>query len=463
MRAHLILPPFPFLRKEKILLLNLAYLAAAAPSDVQLAIFDANLNELSPKSFAAAVAGLETDLLLFTAHTYQIGYAARATRAAKAAHPRVKAIIGGPHVSVLPEETLRRYPEFDGAAIGEGEPTLREIFAALGGGESLASVAGMAYREDKQVHRTPGRDLLDDLDSLPFPAWHYFEVNRYSGFYPLRGTSIPVITARGCPYRCRFCARAHGNRMRYRSVESVLAEIERGLAAGHRTFAFVDETFTVDRTRALRICELLAGLRPERAVEWVAQTRVDRMDEEVLAAMARAGCLAVNVGIESGDQEVLSSLGKDITVEQIRRAIEICRRTGIKALANVILGGPRETPATLRTTRRLVLSLRPDRLAVNQLVAFPGAEFYDMAQRGDAGLRLLHEDWSYSHPQMRSNLHFPGVSQRRISWAQFYLYCRFYIWNAHLGALRGNVRPRFVWQYLRGLFRTIFVGRRPTT
>ena len=463
MRAHLILPPFPFLRKEKILPLNLAYLAAIVPPAVELQVLDANLHAMSPSAFAKTVGELDSDLLLFTAHTYQTPFVFQAAAAAKQTHPGTLTVIGGPHVTVLPEETLRRGAALDVAVIGEGEQTLQELIAAKKNGEPYEAIAGLLFRRDGELIRTARRDFIQDLDALPLPAWRHFEVRRYSAFYPLRGTSIPIITSRGCPFSCRFCVRAQGHRVRNRGLEVVKAELNRGLAEGHHTFDFVDETFTLDRRRALNLCEYILGLPPEQSIEWVAQTRVDCVDGEMVSLMARAGCRAINFGIESGDQTVLDSLGKDITVAQIVRAVELCRHAKIKMLANVILGAPLETPATLRATRKLILSLQPDRLAANQLVAFPGTEMYELAQRGEYGMHLIHDDWGRMHPQMKTNLRVPGVTQRRISWAHFLLYFRFYVLRPNRETLRTILTPTFARQYFVGLLATLFSRRTDRT
>ena len=243
-RAHLILPPFPFLRKEKILPLNLGYLAGVFPRDIPLEILDANRLELPPKQFVNRVKNLDSDALLFTSHTYQIPFVAQAAEAAKKANTSVLTVVGGPHISQVPEETLRRYPSLDVAVIGEGERSLVEMMEALKNQRGLEQIPGLVYRDNGSLIRTRQREMIQDLDSLPFPAWDFFPIHEYSSFYPLRSTSIPVMTSRGCPFKCRFCNRALGDTVRFRGLPSVYEEVDRSISWGAREFEFADESFT---------------------------------------------------------------------------------------------------------------------------------------------------------------------------------------------------------------------------
>ncbi len=450
------MPPFPFLRKEKILPLNLGYLAAVIPKDITVEVLDANLLELTPRAFARKVGKLTSDVLLFTGHTYQMPFVAKAASMAKQSNPTTITVVGGPHVTQVPEETLRRYPSLDLAVVGEGEHTLVELLRTLRAADTPADVKGIVYRKADELIRTPRRDMIEDLDSIPFPAWHYFKIPAYSSFYPLTGTSIPIMTTRGCPFRCKFCNRALGDRVRFRGLASVCEEIERALSMGIRELEFADESFTLVRERVLAICEYLIHAQENGPISWVTQTRVDLIDEETVTEMARAGCAAINFGIESGSQEVLDALGKGITVAQIKKAIALCKKARIKSLANVLVGTPADTPRTLMETERLVLSLKPDRLAVNQLVAFPGTEFYAMALRGEQGMALRGDDWGSYHPQKKSNLKVPGVTQHQITLRQTIMYCRFYLLQPNRSTLLQLLSIRSLAQYFFSMMRSLF-------
>jgi anaerobic magnesium-protoporphyrin IX monomethyl ester cyclase len=455
-KLHLILPPFPFSRREVILPLNLGYLAAVISGEYDVELFDANALGYSPRTFYNKIRESNSDALLFTAHTYQFPYVTKAASIAKRKNKGALTVIGGPHASALPEQTLEECPDLDIAVVGEGEYALPEILTARRTGGEFEKIPGIVFRRGTELIRTTPRGPIEDLDALPMPAWDRFDLSRYSGFYPLSGMQIPILTTRGCPYDCRFCNRVLGDKVRYRSIASVADEIDRALAMGIHQFVFLDETFTVRRERVEEICRYLIGAGKARPIRWIAQTRVDLFDDDLAALMKESGCEAINFGFESGNSEVLQSHRKRIAPSDIRNAAEVSRGHGIKILANVMFGSPLETRASLQDTKRLIFDIKPDRLAVNQLIAFPGTDIYRAAKNGEENMRLLDGDWARFHPQIRSNVVFRNVSQRRISWEQLTTYLRFYLFFAGKNSARQSINLLTVRQFLSNVVRVIF-------
>lgn len=455
MRAVLIMPPFPFDRRDKILPAGLAYLAAVTPPDIELSVINGDVDEDSDKRFVRRVAEVDAEMLLFTAHTYQVPAVERAAAAAKLRNPRIVTVLGGPHAGEIPEETLRRCPSLDIAAVGEGEETIVDLYRAFREGGDWSGVAGIAYRAADAIRRNPDRSEAADVDALPFPKWDAFDLPRYRPFYPLPDTSFPLLTSRGCPYPCRFCSRALGDAVRDRSIESVRGEIESVLAMGYRSFHITDETFTLKRRRTLALCEELARIAREHPIAWVTQTRVDRLDMEILKLMKEGGCVSINFGIESGDQELLDSMGKRIELADAVRVLDMCRQVGMHNSVNFILGCPGETRRTLRVTQQFVRRIDTHQLAVSQLVAFPGTDYHRMAVAGENGVRLVSDDWERMHPQFKSNLKVPGVKQRQLAWAQFFMYFQFYVLGAKRRVLWRLLSPRAIGQYTVQMLRSI--------
>jgi anaerobic magnesium-protoporphyrin IX monomethyl ester cyclase len=292
----------------------------------------------------------------------------------------VKLLAGGPHATLLPEEAVAH--GFDGAVVGEGEPTAAEAVAALLGRMPPDEVKGWVFRgPDGAAVRTEARPAVARLDDLPYPARHLVDPLDY-GPADNPGLHVNLFTSRGCPARCSFCAGSlFGRRFRFRSPEGILDEMDQvHRAFGTRHFFFLDDAMTMDRDRVLRFCE---GLRERRLpVTWSAMTRIDAVDEELLRRMAEAGCVKADYGVESGHPETLRRIRKPHTVEMVQRVIPATARAGIRPVVFFILGFPWEGPAEIDATLRLIKDLAPwvdefHPAIASILVPFPKTEIYE--------------------------------------------------------------------------------------
>jgi anaerobic magnesium-protoporphyrin IX monomethyl ester cyclase len=221
---------------------GLAYIAAYLLNQgYEVEIIDAKSLSLKTAQVVAIAREKKPDIVGISAMTPDIIWAGKIADGIKADEPDIPIIIGGPHVTALPERTLREFPSFDIAVIGEGEITITELLNVIQYFDismDIYNVKGVAFRRDGQVVVTEPRNPIDNLDSLPFPAWHLF---------PPR-SDYPVFSTRGCPFRCKFCMRVIGNNTRKRSPENVIAEIERNINKYHsESFWFSDEVFGINR------------------------------------------------------------------------------------------------------------------------------------------------------------------------------------------------------------------------
>lgn len=294
-------------------------------------------------------------------------------------------IVGGIHPTVMPEEALS-FLGADIAVVGEGETTMRELVAALARNTPLADIKGIVYRDGAKFVKTPRRELIEDLDSIPLPARHLVNFERYL-FPPgiIRGCwserSTTIITSRGCPFHCIFCGSQalFGRKTRRRSVRNVLGEL-RQLVDAYRIDSvwFVDDTFTLNKQWVHEFCEALlqSGLK----LKWGCQARVNTVNEETLLLMKKAGLVQLDFGVESGSDRVLKALKKDSTEETIRNAFRVSKKAGIRTLATFIFGNPSEEREDVEKTFRLAREINPDFVSSFFLTPFPGTELMDLVK-----------------------------------------------------------------------------------
>ena len=235
----------------------------------------------------------------------------------------------------------------------KAKQTIQEIVKAYEAGLDFSSIKGLEYRDQGLTIQTPKRDLQHDLDKIPFPARDLFPNQKYIDHWRKSWgySATTVMTTRGCPFSCEFCSNAvFGVSYRERSSENVLIEIEQALALGYDRIHFADDVFTLNKRRLIQICEEILARGME--FKWECLGRVDSIDKATIEAMKRAGCERIFFGIESGDESILASMNKKISLDQARRAVEAAREIGLKTGAFFILCYPGETNETVLKTIR---------------------------------------------------------------------------------------------------------------
>lgn len=307
---------------------------------------------------------------------------------------------GGPYPIAMQEKCFldERAGALDAVVTGEGELTVPELVENLERGKGPAGVEGVAYRDGEGVTVNPPRQLINDLDSLPFPARELLGDKALYTPPPATYKRWPVatmITSRGCNRRCIFCFQMDKNRhsgIRYRSVENVLAEIEYCLGQGYREIKFLDDTFTADYHRALEIAQEIKSRRLDFV--WFVSACVNQVDKRLLKAFKEAGCWAVLLGAESGVQKNLNTIKKGITLEQTRQAVRAAKEAGLKVMTPFIFGIPGETFEEGLKTIEFACELDPDVANFHALTPFPGTELYDKIDRYGTISHDL-EDYTY--------------------------------------------------------------------
>lgn len=287
-------------------------------------------------------------------------------------------VLGGVHPTSLPVETLNQIPEADYVVVGEGEETIKELVQYLGAPATYAlhSIKGLAYRNGlgKPVINKP-RELIQNLDSLPFPK-RDISTNK-SG----RSPEHMIITGRGCPYKCKFCA-SHvlwKRRVRYRTIDNVIEEIAMlKTYFGAKRIRIVDDTFTLSKKRVMEFSQAIRDNGLD-SIEYSLGARVDTVDSEMVASLKACGVKEITFGIESGSPRILQEIGKDITPEQVKRTIALANAEKMTTWSYYMIGHPGETKQDIQQSKELLLQSKPTRASVNVVTVYPETGYAEFA------------------------------------------------------------------------------------
>jgi radical SAM superfamily enzyme YgiQ (UPF0313 family) len=409
--------------------LNLMYLAAVLEkAGFYVKIIDANLYNILPREIVNIVKRLKPDIIGLTAATATIKTALRYVSEIKKNLSHVFTIIGGPHTTFLPIETLSMSKDLDAVAIGEGEETLLELAESYEKNEPnwLANVKGIAYRtKNDEIKITPMRPFIKDLDSIPFPARHLVPFNEYKLF----NKDSPIgsmITSRGCVFACNYCSSSHlmGRMFRARTPKNVVDEIEELVYKYNvQTIEFIDDIFTLNKKRALEIAKEIRSRKLD--INFVASSRVDTINRELLLELKKAGLSTIYYGVESGSERVLKLMNKRITLSQAEKAVNNAKKVGVSTLASFILGYPGETINEMEMTIRFSIKLDPDYVQYSILTPYPGTPiYYELKSKG----LIATEDWDkYTVLDPVIEYEKIGLSKNIVSKMLREAYLRFYL------------------------------------
>ena len=374
------------------------------------------------------------DVIGVTSSTPLFYKAAEIAELAKSINNNILAIIGGPHVSGYPKESLER-SRFDIGVIGEGDNTIVDVLSGIG----LKKIRGIVYKDERgKIITNEKRPLIENLDELPLPAWHLFDVSKsIVPMFVARNSPVGWLeSSRGCVYGCVYCTKSIFQRVfRTKSVERVIAEIEHLKKFGFKEFHVADDCFTMDMERAEKICDEM--IKRKMNMPWVALTgiRVDRVNENLLRKMKMAGCYRLFFGLESGNQEILKRIKKNINLEQVRKAVKMASDAGIEAWGSFMIGLPGETEKTMQDTIDFAKSLDLDMAKVTITIPLPATELYN--EYVNKGL-MLNEDWS------KFNMYTPArelYKHENLEWDVIEKYYKKFYREFYF-------RPRYLWHRL---------------
>ncbi len=373
--------------------MGLAYLASyIRRKGYNPIIVDMNVDNYTDKDISRLVTQHNPLAVGISFMTNQYQECLRLARIIKFSTKFTNIIVGGPHVSSLPEEILEECEAVDFSVKGEGEITFLELLEALKSGKKdFYGISGICFRDNGTVVRTKTRNLIEDVDSLPFPAWDLIRTEKYSVFSIEKGNSFVLLSSRGCPGQCTFCD-SHtifGRKLRARSAQNIFSEIKFLYQKyGMTKFDFVDDMITLKKKRVLELCGLIKN--SNIPFKWMANARVNTVDKEMLKAMKESGCIRIDVGVESGDPEVRRAARKGTTNEQIINTHKWAKEIGIQVGAFVMVGNIGETIGSVKMTAKLLKDIGED-VMISIACPYPGTQLYQTAKE-KGYLRVT--DWS---------------------------------------------------------------------
>ncbi len=347
----------------------------------------------------------------------------------------IPVIIGGPHPSALPEESLRNGADI--VCIGEGEETFAEIVEKW---PNISGVLGISHLKNGEVIHEAKRPLLQNLDTLPFPAYHLLEdMSAYTTPQPVITEpmrTLTIITSRGCPYLCNYCFKGvFGQNWRAHSAKYVV-DLWQYLYEKFdvQLVGIEDDTFNLDYGRVKEICRLLK----ERGIktQWTTAQgiRADRVDKELLKLMQETGFIRTGFGIEAGSQEMIAKIGKSLDLKKVRAAIRSCKELGIESIGYFMLGNYGENEKTMEETIALACELNPDIAHFTIAVPLPGSPLFKTIEKEG---RFIIDDWNlYGYTRGLCYFEVGELKKKLVEKMWKKAYRKFYL------------RPRIIWKLL---------------
>lgn len=381
------------------------------------------------------------DVVITLTSTMTINEDSEIFKELKKVNNNLKVIVYGAHPTFMPLQTLSR-ESIDIAVQREPELVIRDIIEAFGrGGESWKKVKGIAYRENGQVKINEPYPFIENLDILPVSDRAMLPQNVHY-FNPIvkRMPFTTMFTSRGCPGRCVYCSSPpfYGRVFRFQSAQRVVQEMEDIQRLGYREIFFRDEIFTASKQRVLEICRTI--LEKKLDLTWICSARVGTVDLETMQLMKKAGCHMIRFGVESGAQEILNNIKKDITPEQVRQTFQWIHEVGLDTHAHLMIGTPGETKDTIRRTLKFVKEISPTIITFGICTPYPGTELFqgvvkkhpEIGDGSECDLKRLHTNSFY-------NELFTELTNEELSRSIRTLYKSFYL------------RPSYILKWLKSI------------
>ncbi|UCD07269.1 MAG: cobalamin-dependent protein [Candidatus Aenigmatarchaeota archaeon] len=411
-----------------------SYLREYSKNRHDVKLVDALSMNYTPGQFQNLIRNFNPDVVGISAiSTSAIHDVYEYARLVKKVNPDITTFVGGHHVSFTAKESMEECKDIDIIVYGEAEETFLDLMNVMEDSKDLKNVLGIFYRNMGKIIGNPSRPLIDDLDSIPIPAYDQLPMNLYKMG---KEKYVAIITSRGCPFGCIFCSssRLMGKRYRERSAKSIMKEIrllKNKYGISH--IEIIDDMFVLNTKRVKELHDMIKKEGIE--VYWSCSSRVDIISRnpDVLKYLKGAGCHTIYVGAESGSNKSLDTINKGITLDQTRKAVRLIKRAGMGVFASFVLGIPGETRKDVEKTIDFAIELDPDWVQFTVCTPYPGTPLYEYAK----GNQMLEtDDWS-KYTVLNPVMKLPTMSQKELKKMLRRAYVRFYF------------RPKFIWNNIK--------------
>ena len=362
--------------------LGIGYIAAVLEAKgYDVTIIDKSISSHGMKVQVQKILSIKPDIVGFYCISENFLNVVEILKAIKEKSPEVITILGGPHIYGLPDQGMR-FNWIDYSIWGEAEWSFVQLLESNFKPNATGEINGLICRENGGIRTNP-RALVDNLDAMPFPARHLYpplDIYKPSILAYKRLPATGIITSRGCAHKCVFCHSGKGHfKLRFHSAEYVVEEMKQlKMDFGINELVVFDDTFLINRPRAIKICERM--IQENLNLSWSCNARVNNLDRELLRLMRSAGCWLVQLGVESGNQDILNKIRKGITLKQVERACKMAYEEGFEVKEYFILGHPGETVDTLDDTIRFMSRLPIHYASINFMTPLPGTQLWDTAE-----------------------------------------------------------------------------------
>ena len=379
---------------------SLLYLAAALrKAGQEVAVFDIDEDNRSEADLIDILCEHSPDVVGIPLFTAYLKNAYNFERLLAKTNHHWKLLIGGPHATVKPIDTLKDFESCDFVIRGEADNSIVELAESLEQRKPLEDVNGLTFRTNGNIVHNADIDVLPDLDTLEFPARDLLASAYKNGTYwrvGNHGVTDIVITSRGCPFSCNFCFKV-SNKFRTRSPENIVAELKELKGRGIKNVHIMDDLFVFNKPHLYRVIDLIK--KDKLKMKLKVRARTNFIDEEILQKLKEIGVNNIVFGIESGSQKILDQMNKKTTVEMNENAIRMAKKAGMDCYADIFIGYPGETPETIKETENLIIKTKPSAIQVGILYPLPGTKVYnDAIEQG-----VLQGDWDIrgTHPWVK--------------------------------------------------------------